>query len=300
MSRLSANILLLLAAALWGAGNVSQKTILDHLGPFTAVALRCLIGAVVVLPFCWREFIDQRGGAGRRSWWPALTIAILFTLAIALQQCAYGSTSVTNASILVNTTVVMTPLAGWLLLGERPALMVALAATVAFAGAYLLGGGSPASLQPGDLICLASAAVYSIWIIVVGVWARLGDAGSVIPQFLAAGLVCGLLGVALEPISLQMLQAALPDLIVLGVMATGAPYAIQALAQRYTPANDAAVVMSAEGVFGAAAGGLMLGERLGPVETCGAIIILISVGLVQVPGYWPFAARAVPQSEDSR
>ena len=50
MSRLHANLLLLFAAALWGFGNVPQKTVLDHLDPLSAVGMRCLIGGLLVLP----------------------------------------------------------------------------------------------------------------------------------------------------------------------------------------------------------------------------------------------------------
>ncbi|WP_281040861.1 EamA family transporter [Mesorhizobium sp. M7A.F.Ca.US.011.01.1.1] len=48
-------MLLLFAAALWGLGNVAQKTVLSHLDALSAVGLRCLIGGLLVLPFVLTE-----------------------------------------------------------------------------------------------------------------------------------------------------------------------------------------------------------------------------------------------------
>jgi drug/metabolite transporter (DMT)-like permease len=144
VTRLHANSLLLLAAFFWGAGNVAQKTVLDDLPPLTTVGFRCLIGALVILPALrWEP-------AGRR--WPThrdirriVLVAILFAAAIVTQQTAYGGTSVTNASFLVSTTTVLTPLAAWLLRRERPAPVVWIAVAAALVGAFLMGGASLAA-----------------------------------------------------------------------------------------------------------------------------------------------------------
>ena len=52
-------------------------------------------------------------------------------------------------------------------------------------------------------------------------------------------------------IDADRLIAALPELLVLGVLSTGVAYALQAVAQQFTSASEAAVLASAESVFGA-------------------------------------------------
>ena len=52
-------------------------------------------------------------------------------------------------------------------------------------------------------------------------------------------------------IDTDRLIAALPELLVLGVLSTGVAYALQAVAQQFTSASEAAVLTSAESVFGA-------------------------------------------------
>ena len=51
----TANLLLLLAGAIWGFGFLAQKNAMDDIGPMLFVGLRFLLAAVAVLPLCLRE-----------------------------------------------------------------------------------------------------------------------------------------------------------------------------------------------------------------------------------------------------
>src|SRR5262245_44530887 len=83
LSRIHADLLLLLAAAFWGFGNVAQKTVLEHLDPLSAVGLRCLIAGLVVLPLVASERRPKVG-------WSYLTSLVrvsgLFAVSIVIQQ----------------------------------------------------------------------------------------------------------------------------------------------------------------------------------------------------------------------
>ena len=50
MERLKNNVLLLLTALIWGCAFVAQSVGMDYVGPFTFNAVRCLIGAAVLVP----------------------------------------------------------------------------------------------------------------------------------------------------------------------------------------------------------------------------------------------------------
>jgi drug/metabolite transporter (DMT)-like permease len=284
LRRGQANGLLLLAAMLWGSGNVAQQQVLDFVGPLTANGLRCLIAAAVVLPFCLRE---PRGVAplGRRGWLLGLAVAVSFAIATALMQAAYGLTTVTNAGFLVNTCTILTPVAAWLLLRQRPAPMVWPAAAAAFAGAVLMGGGSLAALHIGDVLCLASAVAYAVWMVCLGEFVtRFGRAGAMtLAQFIFAAVFSLLPAPVFETASLTQLAAAAPYLVYLGIVSTGGGYALQAIAQRATPASEAAIIVGSEAVFGALAAFILLGERLSPTGLVGALLIASAIVLVQAP-----------------
>ena len=55
MTRVQANLILLLAAAIWGGGFVAQSTAMQNIGPFWFVGLRFGIAALAVLPFALME-----------------------------------------------------------------------------------------------------------------------------------------------------------------------------------------------------------------------------------------------------
>ena len=48
--------LLFLTAVVWGVAFVAQSVGMDYVGPFTFNCIRCLIGAVVLVPCIW--FLD--------------------------------------------------------------------------------------------------------------------------------------------------------------------------------------------------------------------------------------------------
>ncbi len=272
MSRLQANLLLLSAAALWGFGNLAQKTVLDHLDPLSAVAMRCLIGGLLILPLVAGERVTRK----ERDYWISLAkVASLFTAAVTVQQVSYFSASVTNASFLVNTYTVMTPLAAWLLMGERPARTVWYAAAATMAGALLLCGGL-SGVGRGDATALLSAACYALWMVELGrhMQAHGNPFTAAAAQFLAVAILILPFGAAYGNLSPDSVTEAGRDLIILGVFSTALAFGFQTAAQRFTPASHAAVIVSATGVFGGLGAALFLGERISPIGVLGAATIL--------------------------
>ena len=60
MNRASANLLLLITGAIWGAGFIAQATAMDSIGPVLFTGIRFLAAALAVLPFAVIE--ARRGG----------------------------------------------------------------------------------------------------------------------------------------------------------------------------------------------------------------------------------------------
>ncbi|MGL4526632.1 MAG: DMT family transporter [Aestuariivirga sp.] len=278
MTRLSANASLLLAAALWGFGNVCQKTVLDDLGPFTTVGFRCLIGLLIILPLLSQERI-----ARQRSSRPSLKllalISLLFAGGMVTQQASFASTTVTNGSFLITTTTVFTPLVAWLLHRLWPSPVIWMAIVGCLIGTFLMAGGQWSSVATGDILCLISAMIYSVWFVVLGdAVVRHGRPILItVSQFLGAGLLCLATGLALEAFDMTRLMAALPELVLLGVVSTGLAFVLQTIAQQHTSATEAAIISSAEGLFGTLAAMALLGERLSQTSIFGAALIMSAV-----------------------
>jgi drug/metabolite transporter (DMT)-like permease len=282
MTKARAHGLLLLAALFWGLGNVAQKTVLGHMGPLTAVGLRCLLAFVVLAPFLLLVARSRPSASWLRG---AVLVAVLFAAALCLQQAAYLSTSVTNASFLVNTATVMTPLVAWLILQEAPGRTVMFAALVTLAGASLMAGvhAGLEDFTAGDLLCMASAALYASWMVALGRLVKDHDfpLHTALMQFALAALICLPIAAAFEvgPTETAIWQA-LPELVVLGLFSTAGAFGLQTYAQRFTTASTAAVLVSAESVFGALGAYLILSERAHPVALAGGALIMAAIVMV--------------------
>ncbi len=273
-------LLLLLAAVFWGAGNVANKTLLAHVGPLTALVGRCGLALLVMLPLCRLD-----GPGDRREPWlrSALVVSLLFAGAIMSQQVAYRWTTVTNVSFLVNTCTVMTALLAWMLLSQRPSRRVAAAGVVTVAGAYLMSGagGAGLSLNPGDLACFVSAFFYAAWMVALGRHAvRFGrPMRTSAVQFGATGLLMLPLALLFETPTATGLLGAWREILFLGLFSTAAAGALTTVAQRHVRPSVAAILVSAESVFGAAGAFLLLGERTPVTGLLGAALIFSAVAL---------------------
>ncbi|MFT3988870.1 DMT family transporter [Aestuariivirga sp.] len=291
MSRVQANFVLVLVAALWGTGNVAQQSVLEHIGPLLANGLKCAFAIPVLLPVMLKGGRSPRA-MDREGWLLAALIMTSYVLGTTGYQAGFAFTSVSNAGFMVNTATVLTPIFSWWLLKEKPTRCMFLAAVMTFAGVFFIGGGSLGSFSLGDVICLGTAFCFAIWMICLGEFVRLyGRAGWItMLQFSATAIVCVGGSFAVEPISMTGIVAALPLLIFLGVIDTGFAACLQAYAQRHTSATEAAVLVSAEAIFGAAAAYLILNEHLGSLALVGALMVMAGIFIVQL-----FPARSQNQ-----
>ncbi|HEY1091051.1 MAG TPA: DMT family transporter [Burkholderiaceae bacterium] len=287
MTRAKANLLLLLTALIWGSAFVAQSQGMNDVGPMLFTGVRFLIGALVVAPLAWIEW--RKLGASdralsRHDGFKILGLGLLMLLGAAMQQIGIVSTSVTNAGFLTALYVPLVPLLSWLLMRHLPHWSVWPGAAACVVGAYLLSGAQPLHVSAGDLWVAGSAIPWAFHVLLVG---RVADRMAA-PFLVACGqfLVCGLLALLFsfqfEPITLKGMQAAAWPMLYTGVLSVGVAFTAQVVAQRYAHASDASIILSAETVFAAAFGYLLLGERLSTAGLFGCGLILVSMLVIQL------------------
>lgn len=283
MTRVTADLLLLLAAALWGVAFYFQKEAMSHIGVFTFITARAAIAAIVLLPLAMWE--SRREAA---PWPPGLTrmaglAGLAFLIAAGLQQTAITTATVTNTGFLTALYVVFTPLTAWLLMRTLPPAIVWPGIALAFVGAWLLGGGTIGGLTPGDWLAAFSALFWSIHVVVTGLGARYDRPFAfTCLQFAFVAAAAAVLMGGLETPTREMLTAAAPSILYVGLFANAITFTLLVIALRHTSPPEASVILCTESLFAAAAGAIMLGETLSPVSWAGAVLILAAALLVQV------------------
>jgi drug/metabolite transporter (DMT)-like permease len=285
---LRANLLMLVAAIIWGSAFVAQRLSLDAIGPFLFTGLRFLLGAgvVTVVLFVMRRMPRRENDDGyenravpARRFDAALlrsgaVLGLVLAVAISLQQIGLRYTKIANAGFISSLYVVIVPMLG-VLLRHRTGPGTWIGAALAAAGLYLLSINEHFTIMYGDWYQLGCALVISIQVMLVSHYApRHNPLALAIAQFVVCGFACLAIGVAIEPLRLADLVHAAPAILYGGALSVGVAYTIQVVAQRHAAPAHAAVIFSMEGVFAALAGWAVLGETLSVRALIGCALML--------------------------
>lgn len=284
MSRFRADILLFICAAIWGTAFVAQKDWHAADWPLLFVAARFALSALLLAPLALHEAraAPRLRHAERRL---ALGIGACLATAAVLQQVALTGTTATHGGFLTAVYVAFVPFVVWALARTPPRPAVLGACALSVAGAWLLAGkGHAGGWKSGDLVLLASDLAWALHITLVGKFLVQCQRPFLLclVQYAVTSSTAAVLGLATESIAPGELRAALPSVLYAGLASGGIAYTLQIVAQRHTPAAEAALIMSLESVFAAIAGAILLHERLAPLAWLGCALILAGTIAVEL------------------
>lgn len=286
MSRPFAVLLLVIATAIWGFAFVAQKVAMDHMGPLSFSGSRFLLGGIVLLPFAIMELRKKQARPSQfsgRLWGQIGLLCGAFFIGSVLQQYGLALTSVTNSGFLTALYVLFVPLIAYLAMRTKPHPVIYVGAPLALIGIFYLNGGQLSGFQLGDLLVVISAAFWGGHVFLIGLLSR----ETALPvtlsafTFVSVGIVCLIFAAGFDAQGFAGLFDVWPQLLYTGILSTALAFTLQAVAQQYVPAANAAIILSAESLFAALGGALMLGERLTLVGYAGAALIFVAILVVE-------------------
>ncbi|MDR3440387.1 DMT family transporter [Telmatospirillum sp.] len=301
LSRFTACLLLLVAALIWGSTFVAQKWVAmadQPIGSLAFTGARFLLGGLVVLPLAWRETRNARHRLERRHIIGFVACGLALLLGGWTQQLGIRGTTIGNAGFLTGLYVALVPILAWGLFGQRPHWVVWPTVVVCLAGAWLLTGAELGRLTVGDEWILLCSVFWAFQVTLVGVLVSASGRPLTLActQFLVTGVLGSLAALFIETPAPAVYAAALGELLWAGCLSAGVAFTLQVVAQRYLHPATAAIIMSAESVFAALAGALILDERMSLVQMAGAALILFAILAVEaVPAL--DARRTAPRGE---
>ncbi|WP_118181986.1 DMT family transporter [Paraburkholderia phosphatilytica] len=287
---LRANLLMLIAAIIWGSAFVAQRLSLDAIGPFLFTGLRFLLGAGVVFaliaclrPTASRVRLLSAPRAMQRDLLVAgVVLGILLALSISLQQIGLKYTKIANAGFITSLYVIIVPVLG-VLMRHQTGMGTWLGALLAVVGMYFLSVSEHFTILYGDWFQLGCAVVISVQVMVVGYFARRLDPLALsLVQFVVCGVICLAIALAIEPVNLAVIAAGAPTVLYGGALSVGIGYTIQVVAQKDAAPAHAAVIFSMEGVFAALSGWIVLGETLSSRALFGCALMLTGLIVCQL------------------
>lgn len=289
MSRPVATALLLLCTMFWGFAFIAQKSAMDSMGPLTFAGVRYLLGGLLVLPLGLYELRRKGVHLTAQHWLFIGAMSTVFFLGSWLQQAGLATTTATNAGFLTGLYVFFVPLLGFLLLRTRPHPIIFVGVPLALVGIYFLNGGGLESFNTGDWLIVGSAAFWAMHVILLGHLARLTGLPIFISavSFLFAGVVASALALGTEAPTVAAISAGWIEIAYAAILSTAVGFSLQAVGQQHVPPANAAIVLSAESLFAALGGAIVLGERLPLVGYAGASLIFAAILLVEaLPPLW--------------
>ncbi len=271
-----------LLGAIWGASFMFMRVAAPEFGSTPLVAIRLGLGAVILLPFLWRE---RR--AFDRQLWPRLALigainsAIPFTLfAWAAQRAPAGIGAITNSM-----AVLFAALVAFLFYGEKIGARRAVALITGFAGVIVLASGKVGGASIGLPVAAGTFAAFLYGI--GGNLVKRHLAGLPATAVAAATLSCAALMTAPFAIA-QWPQHAVSAkswgaVATLGVLCTGIAFVMYYRLIARIGASRAATTTYLVPLFGVGWAWLLLDEPLTMTMVVAGALILGSVVLSQRP-----------------
>lgn len=289
-------IMLMIAALIWGVAFVAQSVGMEHVGPFTFNGVRCLVGAVALLPVIFffdrkkkkektgQEEKKERGiGTKKDLVMGGLLCGGFLFLASSLQQIGIQYTTTGKAGFVTAFYIVIVPVLG-IFLHKKISGNVWIAVALALLGLYFLCMTESFTIGKGDIYIFACAFVFSIQILMVDHFAPKVDGVKLsCLEFLVSGLLSLFFMFSLERPTLSGILAAGIPILYAGVLSCGVAYTFQILGQRDSNPAIASLIMSLESTFSVLAGWLLLHETLSTREAIGCIFMFAAILLAQLP-----------------
>lgn len=285
-----ANVLMLLAAAIWGFAFVAQRVGMETMGPHLFNGVRFIMGGLVLLPVVYwlskrrPERNEQITTSTQQLLLAGLLAGSFLFAGATLQQVGLQYTTAGKAGFITGLYIFFVPAIG-LCFGMRTSLGTWLGALLAIWGLYLLSVRDDFTLSRGDTLQLLCAIAFAGHVLVIGYLAGRYDTIKLSAiQFLVAGVLAFIVAIFTETITWQMIVDTALPLAYAGLMSTGVAYTLQVVAQQHAHSSHAAIILSSEGVFAVLGGWLFLSEQLPIQGLLGCGLMLAGMLLSQL---WP-------------
>ena len=285
-------LVLLAAASVLGFAPILVKA--SDLGPQAIAFWRLSLALPALALLYWIELkraaktpkpeqaVDQQ-----RNGWRAIVLAgVFFAGDLAFWHAGIKITTAANATLLANLTPILVTLAAWILFKEQITHSFLAAGALALGGAIMLAAANvqfaPERL-PGDALSALTSVWYTAYLLAVR-WARQSGVATLKLMFWSTAVASPIALMVTLGFGEQLLPATAAGwlvLLALGVIVHIGGQGGIAYGLGLTPAALASLIILIQPVVAAAAGWVLFGEALVPIQWVGAGLVLAGVYAAQ-------------------
>ncbi|MCY7186651.1 DMT family transporter [Streptococcus gallolyticus] len=262
----------------WGMSYLFMALGASEIPAIELVALRCGL-AFLALVLIFNRHLKKTFSwklMGYSAFAGTLLFAVFYFLIVGVID-----TSASTAGFLASTTVVIVPIIRATWTRKLPDLKTIIAIFIVLLGLFLLTGADLSQLNFGAVMCLASAALYAIYIILSKCFVEKVDAMSLGIWQLGFSSLYALVGTLLfETPVLPHTGKVWMAILGLVLVCSAYGWVMQTVVQSYISAEFTSIMFSLEPIFTAIFAFLFFGERLAGLSYLGTLLIFLGVLIV--------------------
>ncbi|SEF21848.1 Threonine/homoserine efflux transporter RhtA [Streptococcus gallolyticus] len=262
----------------WGMSYLFMALGASEIPAIELVALRCGL-AFLALVLIFNRHLKKTFSwklMGYSAFAGTLLFAVFYFLIVGVID-----TSASTAGFLASTTVVIVPIIRATWTRKLPDLKTIIAIFIVLLGLFLLTGADLSQLNFGAVMCLASAALYAIYIILSKCFVEKVDAMSLGIWQLGFSSLYALVGtLLLETPVLPHTGKVWMAILGLALVCSAYGWVMQTVVQSYISAEFTSIMFSLEPIFTAIFAFLFFGERLAGLSYLGTLLIFLGVLIV--------------------
>ncbi len=277
--RLKAELLLTLAAMIWGATFVVVKDALAFATPSAFLAVRFTAAGILLFIFM------SRGRFGAATLGRGFLLGLFLYGGYLFQTTGLLYTTPSKSAFITGFAVVLVPFIQ-VMHGFRIRTATVAGAALGLGGIYLLVlPRGLAAVNRGDVLTLVAACAFAVHIVLVGVYTRRDSFRQLVSiQILTVGLLAFASWPLGMPFKITWSAELVAALAVTAVLATSMAFSVQNWAQQFTPPAHTALIFALEPVSAAITSWIVLDERLGGRLFIGAALIFAGMVISELWG----------------
>ena len=280
-TQLKADMMLVLVTLCWGISYFMMDICLDEMDPMTLNAYRFLGAFAVAALVSFRRIRNVNRTTLKYAFFIAISLVFVYIGA------TYGVkyTTQSNAGFFCATSTIFTPIIVFVFRKIVPEKKLILAVILCTVGLALMSLDVNMHIAKGDWLCLLCGFSYGFDLLITEIAVEKEEVNAFqlgVYQLLFTGLFMLVLSFVLETPCLPQSPKCWISVIFLAIFCTGLAFIIQCVAQQYTSASHVGVIFALEPVFAGIVAFFLAGERLLPRGYFGAVLMLISLLVMEV------------------
>ena len=286
-NRYFGDLMLFLAAFIWGTAFVAQIAGMDRIGPFTFNMARSIVAVISLgayLIFTKAKLPKDmsfllKGG---------LVCGFFIFVGTSLQQIGLQYTTAGKTGFITSFYILILPFLTMIFLKHKIDVLTWISIIIGFIGLYLLAipNLSDFSMNKGDFIVFLGSFCWAGHILVIDYYSKkVNPVELSFLQFIVLTILSGVCTFLFENETATMgnILHSWKSIVYAGFLSSGIAYTLQMVGQKYTSPIIASLILSLEAVFAALAGYFMLDEIMTSREFLGSFIVFLAMIFSQIP-----------------